>query len=215
MAVNEPHKSRIIGHMNSDHGENIEEYLRAFNGVSASAARGAQITDMTLTTMTIKSASGTHSVAITPPLKTANDARVVLVDMAMEAMQKLGLSPIRIKSFRPPSGLGLITFAGVVSYFVCAATYSLVQPGTMAWDALDEYWPGGAEGYKWLVRAIFVPVMVIHVAEATWMARGRLRKHGVRDSKVWLLWVLGTFLEGLPAMRRFDRLVDEEGKKPH
>ncbi|KAI0884528.1 uncharacterized protein GGS22DRAFT_163734 [Annulohypoxylon maeteangense] len=216
MSINEPHKSRIIGHMNSDHFREIEEYLRAFNGVSASAARGAQIADMTLTAMTIKSVSGTHSVAITPPLKDANDARIVLVDMAMEAKQKLGLSPIRVSSFTPPSGFGLLTFAGVVTYFVCAATYSLVVPKTQVWALLDQFWPGGASGYKWIVRALFAPVIVCHVGEAWWMARGRLRRHSVEfGSKVWWLWTLGTFVEGLPAMRRFDRVVEAEGKKAH
>ncbi|XDG03145.1 hypothetical protein ABKA04_002760 [Annulohypoxylon sp. FPYF3050] len=216
MALNEPHKSRIIGHMNADHGGEIEEYLRAFNALSASSARGAQITDMSLTTMTIKSASGTHTVAITPPLKTAADARVVLVDMSAQAKSKLGLSFIKVREWHPPSGLGLLTFAGVALYFVCAATYPLVQPPTTAWGLLDEFWPGGAAAYKWLVRAIFIPVMLIHVGEAWWMARSRLRRHGVEvGSKVWFLWTLGTFVEGLPAMKRFDRVVEEEGKKSH
>ncbi|KAI1095269.1 hypothetical protein F5B19DRAFT_440772 [Rostrohypoxylon terebratum] len=216
MALNEPHKSRIIGHMNADHGGEIEEYLRAFNGVSAGSARGAQITDMSLTTMTIKSASGTHTVAITPALKTAADARVVLVNMSAQAKAKLGLSSIKVRAWHPPSGLGLLTFAGVALYFVCAATYLLVAPSTAAWRLLDDFWPGGATAYKWLVRAIFVPVMLIHLGEAWWMARSRLRKHGVEfGSKVWFLWTLGTFVEGLPAMKRFDRVVEEEGKKSH
>ncbi|KAI1213708.1 uncharacterized protein F4807DRAFT_197857 [Annulohypoxylon truncatum] len=218
MSLNEPHKSRIIGHMNADHAAEIEEYLQAFNGLSASAAAGAQITDMSLTSMTIKSASGTHAVAITPPLKSAADARVVLVDMSATAKQKLGLSSIRVTTWTPPSGFGILTFAGVALYFVCAATYPLVTPDStpVVWGLLDAVWPGGAQAYKWLVRAIFVPVMVIHVAEAGWMARGRLRRHGVKTgSRVWLLWTLGTFVEGLPSMRRFDRLVEAEGKKSH
>ncbi|KAI2468408.1 hypothetical protein F4781DRAFT_269429 [Annulohypoxylon bovei var. microspora] len=216
MALNEPHKSRIVGHMNSDHAGELEEYLRAFNKLSASAAAGAQIADMTLASMTIKSASGTHAVAITPPLASAADARVVLVDMSMQAKQQLGLSPIRVTTWTPPSGLGLLTFAGVALYFVCAATLPLVQPGTAIFEAVDGVWPSGAEGYRWLVRTIFVPVVAIHVTEAWWMARSRLVRHGVKTwSGVWALWALGTFVEGWPAIRRFDRLVEKEGAKQH
>ncbi|KAI1479416.1 hypothetical protein K445DRAFT_322977 [Daldinia sp. EC12] len=215
-ALNEAHKTRIISHMNEDHYRELEHYLRAFNGLSASAARGAQLTDMTTETMTIRTASGaTHSVAIKPPLASAADARVRLVDMAMEALQKLGLSDIRITTFTPPQGVGAATFLGVSLYIVCAATLPLVRPGTAAWTFLDEYFPfGGVARYFWVVRAILVPTVVLHLFEAWWMARSRLTKHGIDAySKLWLLWIGDTLMEGYPAMVRFDGLVEAERKK--
>lgn len=215
MALNEPHKSRIIGHMNADHARELEEYLRAFNGLSASAARGAQIVDMTLDAMTIKTASsGTHTVAITPPLGSAADARVRLVDMSQQAKQKLGISDITVSVFTRPQGIGVWSFLGVTLFIVSAATYSFVQPGTTAWGLLDEVFPYGAYGYKWLVKALVVPVLIIHFSEAWWIARTRLRVHGVAaGTRLWWLWTACTFVEGLPGIARFDRLVEAERKK--
>ncbi|KAI0837269.1 hypothetical protein F5Y06DRAFT_85633 [Hypoxylon sp. FL0890] len=214
MALNEPHKSRIIGHMNADHAKELEEYLRAFNGLSASAARGAQIADMTLDAMTIKTASGTHTVAITPPLSSATDARVRLVDMSQRAKQKLGLSDIVVSVFTRPQGVGVFSFLGVALFIVSAATYSLLQPGTAAWEVLDEVFPYGAAGYKWLVKAMVIPVLIIHVTEAWWLARTRLYTHGVEaGTGLWWLWVACTFMEGWPGVVRFDRLVEAERKK--
>ncbi|KAI1417872.1 hypothetical protein F5Y13DRAFT_149965 [Hypoxylon sp. FL1857] len=214
MALNEPHKSRIIGHMNKDHAKELEEYLLAFNGLSASAARGAQIADMTLDAMTIKTASGTHTVAITPPLGSAADARVRLVDMSQRAKQKLGLSDIVISAFTRPQGAGVWSFLGVTLFIVSATTYSLVQPGTAVWGLLDEVFPYGATGYKWLVKTLVIPVLIIHLTEAWWLARTRLHKHGVEaGSGLWWLWVACTFVEGLPGLVRFDRLVEAERKK--
>ncbi|KAI1471876.1 uncharacterized protein F4812DRAFT_415870 [Daldinia caldariorum] len=215
-ALNEPHKTRIISHMNADHYRELEHYLRAFNGLPASAARGAQLTDMTTETMTIRTASGaTHSVSIKPPLASAAEARVRLVDMATEALQKLGLSDIRISTITPPRGIGAATFIGVSLYVVCVATLPLVRPSTAAWAFLDQYFPfGGVARYFWVVRAILVPTVVLHLFEAWWMARSRLTKHGVDAySKLWLLWIADTLMEGYPAMVRFDGLVKTERKK--
>ncbi|KAI1084064.1 hypothetical protein F5B20DRAFT_577004 [Whalleya microplaca] len=214
MALDEASKARMMAHMNKDHTFELKQYLRAFNGVSAFAARDAQLTDMTLDTLTVRSASGTHTVAVSPPMKTAMDARVRLVDMAKTAQQKLGVSDIQISAFTLPRGAGIVSFTGVTLYFVAAATLGLVQPDTEAWRLLDAVFPYGAEGYRWLVKAIFIPVLAIHVTEAWWMSRTRLEKHGIDvGSKLWLLWVANAFLEGLPAMMRFDGLVDTEKKK--
>ncbi|KAI1759121.1 hypothetical protein GGR53DRAFT_524120 [Hypoxylon sp. FL1150] len=214
MALNEAHKARIIGHMNKDHAKELTQYLRAFNGLSSSAARGAQLTEMTLDAMTIDSASGTHTVAITPPLGSAADVRVRLVDMSQRAQQQLGLSDIQISTFTPPQGGGIISFLGVSLYVFCAATLARVQPDTAVWGVLDAAFPYGAAGYKWLVKTIFLPVFMIHVTEAWWMARTRLTKHGIEvGSTLWFLWVANTFVEGWPAIARFDGLVDVDKKK--
>jgi hypothetical protein len=218
MASSDP-KPRIIAHMNRDHAAELKAYLRAFNGLSSSAAAGAQLKDLTLDTLTISSASGVHSVGISPPMKSLADARVRLVDMAQRAREKLGISDIRIERFEGPQrrGGGIFSFVGVAFYFVSAVALKLgvLRPGTRAWALIDRGYPfGGAEGFAWLTNAIVIPVLVIHLAEAYWIARSRLAKHGVETGSVlWVGWVLVTFFEGYPAMRRFDRLVEEERKK--
>ncbi|KAI0116397.1 hypothetical protein GGR51DRAFT_501204 [Nemania sp. FL0031] len=215
MAANDP-RPRIIGHMNSDHSAELKLYLRAFNKLSPSAAADAQMTDITLTSMTIKSASGVHTVQLTPAMKSFADARVRLVDMAAQAQETLGLSDIRITRFTGPAGYGLVSFLGVALYFVSAAAVAagLVRPGSTLWGVIDPYFPYGANGYLWLIKAIFLPVLAIHATETWWMARSRLAKYGVETgSAVWFLWVLETFLEGYPAFVRFDGMAREERAK--
>ena len=207
-------KARIISHMNKDHTYELSHYLRAFNDLSAPAARNPQLLDVTLDCMTIKSASGTHTVPIVPPMKGLMDSRVRMIEMAQAAQRKLGLSDIRISTYAPPAGGGIISFIGVSFYFFCLATLSLVQPATWAWDAADAWFPGGVAWYRWLVKALIIPVLVVHLVEAWWMARTRLYKHGINGgSMLWLLWVATTFFEGAPTMFRFDAMVEEQRKQ--
>ncbi|KAI0147762.1 hypothetical protein GGR57DRAFT_244328 [Xylariaceae sp. FL1272] len=209
-------KTRIMSHMNKEHGAELKQYLRAFNGLSSSAAADAELIDLSLDTLSIKSASGVHKVRISPPMKTLADARVRLVDMAQVAQQKLGLSDIRINEFEAPRGVGIVSFIGVSFYFASALalSFGLLRPGTTAWATLDNYFPYGAQGFAWLVKAIAIPVLIIHVTEAWWMARGRLATYGIEvGSTLWFLWVVQVFLEGFPAMARFDSLVAAEKKK--
>ncbi|KAK8087089.1 hypothetical protein PG994_002063 [Apiospora phragmitis] len=214
-------KARIMSHMNSDHAAELEHYLRAFNGLSASAAAKAQLVDMATDKLVIQTPSSgeTHTVAVDPPMTSLSESRARLVDMARDALQRLGLSDVRVDRYAPPAGFDCVVFFGVAFYFFCAATVSLVDrgAGTPLWDALDAAIPpalGGAAGYVWLVRAIFVPVLAIHVAEAWWMANTRLERHRVPAfSGVWCLWVASVFFEGVPAFRRIDRLVAAERAK--
>ncbi|KAI0205665.1 putative integral membrane protein [Astrocystis sublimbata] len=215
MAASDP-KARIMGHMNKEHAAELKLYLRAFNGLSTSAAANAQLTDLTLDSLTISSATGTHTVTISPPMKSLADSRVRLVEMAARAQEKLGLSDIRIERFEGPRGGGLLSFIGVAFYFVSAAAVALgvLHRDTPAWRLLDAYFPYGATGFVWLVKAIAVPVALIHVTEAWWMANTRLATYGVETGSVlWCKWVLETFVEGYPAFVRFDQLVQEERKK--
>ncbi|KAI1275843.1 putative integral membrane protein [Xylaria sp. FL0933] len=216
MAASDP-RPRIMAHMNKEHGADLQRYLQAFNGLSPSAASAATLTDLTFDTLTIQSASGTHSVRITPPMKSYADARVRLVDMAERAQAQLGLSDIRVTRFEGPRGLGLLTFVGVAFYLVSAVALAsrVLRPGTAAWRFLDAYFPyKGAEGFAWSVRVIAVPTAVLHATEAWWMARSRLAKYGVETgSALWFMWVLETFVEGFPSFTRFDGIVAEERRK--
>ena len=49
--------------------------------------------------------------------------------------------------------------------------------------------------------------------EVVYLERSRLRKHTVRMSNIWLMWLLSDSIEGLPAIMRFDKLVKEEEEK--
>lgn len=212
-------KARIVAHMNKDHAGELTLYLRAFNGLSASAAAARpQLVGMTLAAMTVQTAatgSTPHVVAIEPPLAHLGEARGRLVEMAAEARRRLGLSEIRVDRFARPAGFDCVVFFGVAFYFFAFATRGLVRPGTGAWALLDAVFPyRGAAGYLWLVGAIFVPVLAIHVTECWWMATSRLAKHQVPvGSRVWWLWVGSVFFEGFTAFQRFDGLVAAERKR--
>ncbi|KAI0457165.1 hypothetical protein F5B21DRAFT_464612 [Xylaria acuta] len=215
MASSDP-KTRIMSHMNKEHGAELRLYLRAFNGLSSSATANAQLTDLTLDTLTISSATGVHAVRVEPPMKSLADARVRLVDMAALAQERLGLGDVRIDRFLGPRGVGLVSFVGVGFYFLSAVAVAsgLLRSGTAPWAFLDAHFPYGAAGYVWLVRTLAVPVAALHATEAWWMARSRLARYGVEPgSALWFKWALETFVEGYPAFLRFDQLVREEKEK--
>jgi predicted CDP-diglyceride synthetase/phosphatidate cytidylyltransferase len=73
------------------------------------------------------------------------------------------------------------------------------------------------EQFTWLVEAIFVPVVVLHVFETWLLERTKLQKFGVRrGSAVWWKWVVSVFIEGAMAFKRFDLVVAKlraQGKK--
>ncbi|KAI0392466.1 hypothetical protein F5Y17DRAFT_357058 [Xylariaceae sp. FL0594] len=217
MAASSDPRTRIMAHMNREHAAELRAYLRAFNGLSASAAADAELTDLSLSHLTIRSRSGVHTVRVTPEMENLSEARTRLVDMAERAREKLGISDIRITRFAGPRGAGLVSFVGVAFYVFSAAALKLglLRPGTAAWALLDGYFPyKGAEGFAWLTNAIVVPTLLVHAGEAFWMARSRLARHGVETgSALWWKWVLETFVEGFPTMQRFDGLVKEERVK--
>ncbi|KAK7755801.1 hypothetical protein SLS62_002086 [Diatrype stigma] len=214
-------KARIIAHMNRDHATELSHYLRAFNGIPASAARDPQLTDLTLDSMTIRTSSSPssspHVVRIAPPMGSLADARARTVEMAQRARRQLGLSDVRVTAFARPDSAALAGFVGasVVVMSVCTLGLGLVRPGSWAWRALDDaaLW-GGAAGFRWLVKVVFAPLVAVHVVEAGWIARSRLARHGVEaGTALWWKWVAAQFLEGVPAMWRFDALVERQRKE--
>ncbi|KAI3397040.1 hypothetical protein diail_11276 [Diaporthe ilicicola] len=223
-------RSRTIAHMNKDHTDDMSAILRHYSRLSDSQAAGAEMLDLDLTTMTIRSASGVHNVPVTPPMGNWDDRRPRLVAMTADARKALGLDvaaeeastsrssgsdataqPATTPGYAPPQGTDWISFAGVSFYFVCAGLVygGLVTPGSVPWRALEAvHFPNGPVGFIWIVEKIFLLVLGIHVAEAWWMDRSRLAPAGVpRGSRVWCLWVGNAFLEGVPAYRRWDRVV--------
>lgn len=229
-------KKRTIAHMNKDHTDDMSAILQHYSRLSAAEAHEAEMLDLDLTAMTIRSASGTHTVPITPPMNNWDDRRARLVAMTADARKALGLdnndesattapategkrpssgsgpsAPPSAPRYVPPQGTDWISFAGVSFYFLCAGLVygGLVTPDSPAWRALEAVrFPRGPVAFIWLVETIFLPVLAIHVAEAWWMDRSRLAPASVpRGSKVWLLWVGNAFLEGVPAYRRWDRVV--------
>jgi putative heme iron utilization protein len=58
---------RIIKHMNNDHADSISLYLRHYSKLSASSARGAIMTDISLSAMTFETTDGETHIHENPP----------------------------------------------------------------------------------------------------------------------------------------------------
>jgi hypothetical protein len=222
--------------MNKDHQEDMAAILQHHARLSATEAANPEMLDLDLASMMIRSASGVHTVAIAPPMDTWDDRRARLADISNKARGALGWEasghapsssssssaaaaggpPAEIP-FHWPRGADWVSFAGLALYWSsCVLVYGgFVTPGSAAWQVLDLVrFPYGPVGYIWLVRKIFALVLAIHVVEAFWLDRSRLAPGGLRrGGKVWWLWVGAAFFEGLPAYRRWDRLVVGKGSK--
>lgn len=220
-------RSRTIAHMNKDHTEDMSAILQHYSRLSAAEAAGAEMLGLDLTTMTIRSASGEHAVPVTPPMDTWNDRRARLVDMTIEARKALGLEVVEEPGhapppaagihFYPPRGADWFSFTGLTLYYVSALLVycGQVTPGSAVWQFLDLVrFPYGPVGYIWLVKKILLLVLGIHAVECFWLDRSRLTPGGLRrGSMVWWLWIGAGFFEGLPAYRRWDRLVKGKTSK--
>ncbi|KAF4343686.1 integral membrane protein [Fusarium beomiforme] len=216
-SVDDARKNRIVSHMNKDHTREISYYLRHYAHLSASAASSPEFRDVDLNGITIKSNDGKeHFVPFSPPLSSWAEVKDRIIEMAITARERLGLSDVIITAYTPPEGLGIFVTGSVLFYFFCAGTLPWVQPGTRIWELLNEGFPGGATYFHWLVNAIFWPVIGIHLFECFIFDR-KLQRHGVeRFSGQWWLWLSNCFFEGYPSFKRVDGIVarkqDKTGK---
>lgn len=229
-------KARTIAHMNADHRADLSAILRRFAGLSEPDASDPELVDIDLATLHVRLASSAVvAVPLDPPMASWADRRARLVDMTTEARRALGITaedasehpapaaaaaPALDSStvaFYPPAGAGAVSFVGVSLYFASAALYfsGKLEPGSAAWRLIQAvHFPGGPEWYVWLVRMLWFPVLAIHIYEAFYlMGLKRLSRRGVpASSAMWWLWVGCTFLEGLPAWKRFDEKVSGKQK---
>ncbi|KAL2175322.1 uncharacterized protein P884DRAFT_228409, partial [Thermothelomyces heterothallicus CBS 202.75] len=172
-------------------------------------------------------AGSVHAVAFDPPLRTWAERRERLVEMTRVAREAaaaaaengvgVGVGVTRVvvvDEYMPPRvPYDLAIFLAVLAYYASLALVraGMVTPGSPAARWLEAArFPGGAAGFRWLVDALLVPVLGIHLAETWWLERSRLRKFGVRrGSRAWWLWVGSVFIEGAMAFKRFDIIVEK------
>ena len=139
--------------------------------------------------------------------------RARLTDMDAAARRGLGISPVPVTRYLAPSPLDAAVFAAVVFYFAAVAALPWLLPGTRAWALVDPLFPGGAPAFRRLARALFPPVLAIHLAECFFFDR-KLRRHGVdRGTPLWCAWLSSCFFEGLCAYRRLNAFVAREQAK--
>ncbi|KAL5594012.1 hypothetical protein BROUX41_001064 [Berkeleyomyces rouxiae] len=195
---------------------------------------------LTLTT-TAAGRIHTHTIALEPPLASLTEMRTRLIEMDTSARAQLGgISDIAMTGcYSAPRGVDALVFFLVATYYMqwaaldwVAAAHAAVTlsadgfvageqlgwatyAGNSFWDFWDAVFgalgAGGWAGYAMVVRAIVLPVLMVHILEGVWFERSRLDKHDVvRFEKAWWLWMVSIFFEGFPAFARFDRMVAEK-----
>ncbi|TVY26799.1 hypothetical protein LHYA1_G004826 [Lachnellula hyalina] len=206
-------KQRIISHLNAGHQDSLSYYLRHYSQLSSRAARSPTLTDLSLSSMTLQTADGkTHTIPITPPMKSYAEARQKSVDMDRESRAALDISSIRITSYqRPRSALHIFIFGLCGMAFTFFATRHRIVPGTWFYDNALPWFPGGPEWFHWACKALFAPTLLLHFFEAFMLDRTRLRKYGVeRGSVLWFKWIVSAFVEGFATFQRIDAMVKRE-----
>ncbi|KUJ13593.1 uncharacterized protein LY89DRAFT_687627 [Mollisia scopiformis] len=209
-------KARIIKHMNADHADSVSYYLQHYCSLSPRAARGAALSDISLSAMTVRTVDNkTHTIPFTPPMTSWAEARTRTVDMDRESRSALDVSSIRITSYEPPRKRFHIFVFGICLFtFGVFAMRNKIVPGTWFYDVPLRYWPGGPEVFVWIARTIALPVVAIHLGEAYMMDTTRLRKHGVeRGTSLWWMWVVSCFIEGYGCHQRIDAAVKKKTKE--
>jgi len=143
------------------------------------------------------------------------DARERMVTMHNDSLQGLGLSDITVKEYRAPQGLQWVVFALTTISFISFSSSKNLDPerGGVIYQfwSVGGYALGFAAFAKFMQPYVIIFMVVVHTAEAAYLARSRLRKHGVKfGSPVWWEWTVSCFLEGFASFQRFDGLVREK-----
>ncbi|KAK4108732.1 hypothetical protein N656DRAFT_687407, partial [Canariomyces notabilis] len=188
------------------------------------------MTDINLASFTVRlpgtigQQHNSYSIPFNPPLSSWAERRTRLVEMTQRARAAVessssssssgsGVVVVVVNEYMPPRfPYDALIFGLVLQYFAFAGLVfaGWFNPGTVLGQVLDKSpFPYGRAGFVWLVRAIFLPVLGIHVAEAWWLERSRLSNFGVRrGSRVWWVWMGSVFVEGAMAFKRFDLVVE-------
>jgi hypothetical protein len=219
--------------MNTDHADSLSFFARHYCKLPTAQASSAKLTDIELTHLIISTSStftnyatnrttARNYITLTPPMSSFSEARERLVAMHNESLAGLGISGIAVTRYQlPRSPLHLFVFALCLWCWLSFCYRPNLLPTAPVkviynfWSVCG-YWPGLASlSYSLQPFAISV-MLVIHIFEAVYLVRTRLRKHQVKTgSRVWWSWVISNFIEGAGAIQRFDAVVQdkEEEKK--
>jgi hypothetical protein len=203
-------KDRIIKHLNADHQKSLSYYLQHYKELSARAASKPLARDITFEALTIESVDGkSHTIPFNPPMKSWSEARMRTVEMDREARAALDISPISITAYEPPKSPAHLTVFGLCVFtFVVFVIRNRIVEGTWFYDNVLPWYPGGPKWFLWIAKVIALPVLGIHLGEAYWLDRSRLRKHGVeRGTALWYKWIASCFIEGMGCFQRIDATV--------
>ena len=210
-------RARIVKHMNTDHGDSLSRYLEFYNRLPKKMTAEARIEELRSEYMIIESRSSRNLIPIDPPLaEDWSDARTRFTQMDRAALTGLGRSDLVITRYVPPTGFHLVVFLACVATYVAFCRRANFSP-----DSFFVYRLLGLHHLPWLARfcysiqpLLFPFMIVLHIAEATWLHVVRLSPFGVETgSRLWFTWILSIAVEGVGAKIRFDRLVEQQRRR--
>jgi hypothetical protein len=208
-------KDFIIKHMNADHQDSLALFLQAYNNISASEAKTAQLEDITLSSLTISARGTRYHVPIDPAMKSYSDARGCMVAMHKESLKRLGRSDVTLAEYRGPRGFQVVIFALCLFTYVSCFKQSNLLPGSVVYEYLGyKYVPDFAHFVYNIQPLLFPAVVAIHAFETVLLAVLRLKPLGVPAfSGLWFAWVSSCFIEGFACFQRIGSIVKEERAK--
>lgn len=148
-------------------------------------------------------------------MKSFADARARLEEMDQAALKALGRSEMTVKTYVPPLGFMLVVFVACCATYLAFSRRENFLPGAVVYEGLMLGYVPGFARFCYGIQPVLMGLMVsLHAGEAGWMAWERLGRHSVDvGSGLWWAWVGSTFIEGMGAFVRFDRLVREEEER--
>jgi len=216
-------KQRIINHMNVNHKDALALFLEVYCQLSRKeASQSPQLEDLNFSELIIRTypygASPTrYLVPIDPPISSAQDARQRCVDMQTHCLQKLGLSDVIVTEYKPPTGVGAFMFFVLLGVMIGFSRRDFFQPDSEVYNTLGlRHAPVIAELCYRYSPFIWTSIVGIHLIEVIYLAGWRLRPHRVPlFSLLAAQWLFSSFVEGVSALRRFDRIIREKEKEGH
>ncbi|KAJ5678775.1 hypothetical protein N7462_007019 [Penicillium macrosclerotiorum] len=208
-------KDFIIKHMNADHSDSLQLYLQAFCGISARAAKGASLEDITLANVTVQAHGTRYSVPFDPPMKDYSESRSRLVALHKESLKRLGRSDVTLTQYRAPHGFQIVIFGLCLFTYISCWRRDNLLPGAWVYENLGFQLVPDFAHFIYTIWPVFFPsVLAIHIAESVALAVLRLKPMGVRlGSKLWFAWVGSCFIEGFGTFMRIGDIVKEERAK--
>ncbi|ANB15947.1 hypothetical protein AWJ20_3594 [Sugiyamaella lignohabitans] len=206
--MSDSEKSRIIEHMNKDHKFSLFDYLEHHKGVKLNRSSD----DIKMTDISLKSVELNYrkkgwdwtqeNIPIVPAMSSLSDARQSLVLMAKESAGALGYSAFRVKSFTPirPFRPDIVFALAMPFFIVLNLSPDLILP------YIYKLWPQLGAFLKDRAAGILYAIIGIHFVEAYALMRPRLNKYRV-PYPARLFWYIAGFVEGFPALSRFDAEV--------
>jgi hypothetical protein len=215
-------KARIIEHMNADHSDSLEDYLKFYNSINATP-HSAKLVEFALDFMKIEytNESGSREssiVKIVPPMSNLSESRVRLVAMTEEATgkslhqpSKVPTGPVSASSnerigWTAPEGLGFITLSAV-----CFGLWALNNPYPLSAEGpLVRILPTALVLFGRTFREqLFAMMIGLHMIAGMVVANKCLEQK--MSTPTLVLWTINGIFEGFPAIMRINKLIAKQG----